>query len=467
MKVIICGAGRVGRTLAQWMCQHNEYVVTVIEENRVLAEKIEQDFDVTVQIGLSSDPLVLKQAIGQGCDILLAVTHCDEVNMMTCKIAALFFGNQTRILRLRNSSYFLPQYSTLFSASNVPADLVISTEQEIATIIQHALDMPGTQFTEAFCKGQVYVTGLSVKKDTLVEGKPIQEIHALYPDVVFSIHMIAKEKDHQFTYVSEKDSLEAHDKIVLIYPLSHMSRIMSIFGYSQTHMEHVIFIGGGAISTAIIEKLHRRSPKTYLTIVEKQEEQVDKLLEHLYRHDIKNHKILKGDVMNESIMGQIPFDKSSVVLALTDEDKINILVASLAKSLGVEKSLAIINHKQQYRALVDSLGIDVVINPQDTISSAILRHIKRGHIQAIFPIPGEDIYILSAVIASGSSLVGENLSVLEGGKNFRLCGLYRDKLFMALSEGLLLEKGDHLLLSCKKEAMKSLERTLSPTTEYF
>ena len=133
MKSIVCGAGVVGTSIAEKLSQEG-LDVTVIDQSPDLIKKISEKLDVKAIVGHGSSPTVLKKAGADDCDILIAVTQTDEVNMIACQIAQIFFEIPTKIARIRQQDYLNSNWSTMFD--NLHIDTKISPEVEVALICE-------------------------------------------------------------------------------------------------------------------------------------------------------------------------------------------------------------------------------------------------------------------------------------------------------------------------------------------
>ena len=142
MRVIICGAGRVGYGLASRLASENN-TVTVVDLSADLIRNITTELDVRGVVGHGSHPEVLKRAGVENADMIIAVTYSDEVNMIACQVAHSLFNVPTKVARVRAQSYLESEYNDLYSRENMPIDIIISPEIEIGKGILRRLNTPG------------------------------------------------------------------------------------------------------------------------------------------------------------------------------------------------------------------------------------------------------------------------------------------------------------------------------------
>ena len=142
MKIIICGAGLSGRAIAEKLSQiGNE--VTIIDSSKRLIEKLGSKLDIRGIVGHGAHPDILGEAGAADAEMLIAVTHSDEINMMACQVAHSLFEVPKRIARVRDKSYLNPSYQDLFTSSNLPVNIIISPEKEVAKSVFRRFELPG------------------------------------------------------------------------------------------------------------------------------------------------------------------------------------------------------------------------------------------------------------------------------------------------------------------------------------
>ena len=167
MKSIVCGAGVVGKSIAESLSKEG-LEVTVIDESIEAIKKISDSLDVKTIIGAVGSPSILESADAKNCDILIAVTKSDETNMIACQIAYTLFKVPTKIARIRNQDYLKQEWSNLYNKENLPIDFIISPENEVAEAIYRRLHAPGSIDMLELADNRLKLIGLKC-----VEGAPI------------------------------------------------------------------------------------------------------------------------------------------------------------------------------------------------------------------------------------------------------------------------------------------------------
>ncbi|MBT5373146.1 MAG: Trk system potassium transporter TrkA, partial [Rhodospirillaceae bacterium] len=182
MKVIVCGAGQVGSSIARHLASENNDI-TVIDNSPELIRKLSDSLEVRGIVGFASQPDVLEQAGAADADMIVAVTYADEVNMVACQVAHSLFKVPTKIARVREQSYLNPIWADLFSRDNMPIDVIISPEIEVARAILRRLQIPGAFNSIPFADGKVRVIGVRCNETCPVINTPLKQLAGLFPDL--------------------------------------------------------------------------------------------------------------------------------------------------------------------------------------------------------------------------------------------------------------------------------------------
>ena len=135
MNIIICGAGRVGHTIAKLLTDQN-HSITLIDQSSEDIQKINESLDIKAIVGKATSPSILEKANTKDADMIIAVTRNEEINMLLCQIAYSLFKVPKKIARVRSQEYLQSKFSSLFNKENLPIDFIISPELEIAKSIQ-------------------------------------------------------------------------------------------------------------------------------------------------------------------------------------------------------------------------------------------------------------------------------------------------------------------------------------------
>ena len=230
MKVIVCGAGQVGYNIARYLA-HEDNDVVVIDHSNELTRKISDTLDVKAITGFASEPAVLEQAGAADADLLIAVTQADEVNMVACQIAHSLFDITTKIARIRNQGYLDPKWGNLFTRDNMPIDVIISPEREVARAVSSRLRVPGAFETISLVEDKVKLIGVRCEEDCPVVNTPLRQLTQLFPEL--NVLVVGIVRDQNKFIPSGEDQLSAGDGVY--FTRASRSGTMPILSVAEVH----------------------------------------------------------------------------------------------------------------------------------------------------------------------------------------------------------------------------------------
>lgn len=181
MKIIICGAGKVGFSIASYL-EKSSHDIIVIDHSPDLVKEIGERYDIRAITGFAADPHVLQQAGAEDAQMLIAVTQSDEVNMIACEIANALFKIPMKIARIRNLAYLSKEWNVLFEEKNISVDVIISPEFEVAKSIYKGLEVSGTTSVTNMANDFVKIIGIKCTDKMPIVNTPLNYIESLFPD---------------------------------------------------------------------------------------------------------------------------------------------------------------------------------------------------------------------------------------------------------------------------------------------
>ncbi|GAB3455936.1 Trk system potassium transporter TrkA [Insolitispirillum peregrinum] len=458
MKVIICGAGQVGYNIARYLADEGNDI-TVIDQRPELVRKMADALDAKVVIGHASHPDVLEQAGVQDCDMLVAVTHADEVNMVACQVAHSLFNVPTKIARVRNRSYLNPMWAQLFSRENLPIDVIISPEIEVARAITRRLQVPGAIDLIPLADNKVRLLAVRCTEDTPVVHTPLRQLSVLFPDLQLVVVGIVR-NDRPIVPTPE-DQMLPGDEVYFVVAAAHTARAMAAFGHEEKQTRRILILGGGNIGLFLAQQLEAEHPEISVRIVEQNKEQAEYVARTLNRT-----MVLCGDCLEPEILDEAGVGAVETCIALTDDDETNIMAALLAKRYGAARTISLLN-KTTYNTLMGGLGIDVVVNPRSITVSNILHHVRRGRIHSVHSLHEGFGELIEADALETSSLVGRPLKDIKLPLGVMLGAVVRGDTVIMPRGNTVVQGGDRVILFAAAEAVKKVEKLCSVRFEYF
>jgi trk system potassium uptake protein TrkA len=458
MKVIVCGAGQVGFNIARQLAAENNDVV-VVDQSEALVRKVTDTLDVGGVTGYASRPDVLGEAGARDADMLIAVTYSDEVNMVSCQVAHTVFSIPRKIARVRAQAYLEPQWSDMFQRNHMPIDVIISPEVEVARSVLRRLGAPGAFESTPFLDGRVRMIGTRLAGDCPLLHTPLRQLTQLFPDIASKV--VGFERNGKLYTPSGDDQLLPDDNVFIIAREDHVGRTLALFGHEEEVARRIIIAGGGNVGLNVAFALEKQERRIKTKLIERNRERAEYVAERLDRTIVLN-----GDVLDATLLAEANVADAEMIIALTDDDKANLLAGVLAKEEGTGSAMALINNQNLMR-LVAPLGLDAFINPRATTVSSILRHVRRGRIRALHSVRDGAAEVIEAQILATSSLAGKPLSsaLLPPGV---MVGAILSNNEIRVPDGRdVLKDGDSVVIFALKNAVQDVEKLFRGSVDYF
>ncbi len=458
MKVIICGAGQVGYHIAKHLAtEHND--VTVIERSAQLIDKIRASLDVKAIQGHASHPDMLEQAGAADADMVIAVTQADEVNMLACQVAHSLFNVPTKVARIRAQSYLDPLWSDLFSRDHMPIDVVISPEIEVARAILRRLEVPGAFDMIPFAGDRVRIVGIKLGDNCPVVNTPLRQLTELFPDLRTVV--VGVEREDRLIVPTGDDQLLVGDNIYVTVDTKHMDRTLSVFGHEELAARRVLIVGGGNIGLFLAQQIQKTQPKVNIKIIELSAARAEFVAEQL-----PNVVVMKGDALDVDLLKEANIEETETIVTVTNEDEVNILSALLGKRNGAQKAITLINN-QTYGPLLNSLGIDVFVDPRESTVSSILQLMRRGRIRALRSLSGGRAEAVEGDALETSLLVGKPLREIRLPAGITVGAVIRRDEVIMPRGGTVIEVGDRVIVFATANMVRKVEEMFSVRIEFF
>ena len=458
MKVIICGAGQVGWQIARQL-SNEKNDVTIVDRNPDLVRRATDTLDVQGIVGFASYPDILGRAGADDADMIIAATHSDEVNMVTCQVAHSVFNIPRKIARLRSQSYLDAFYSDLYRRDHLPIDVVISPEKEVAEAALHRLETPAAFETEFFFDGEVQMLGITLDDKCPVLNTPLKQLSDLFSTL--SAVVVAIRRDGRLFVPSSGDQLFSADSCYIFVQKDDVKRALEVFGKTTNAQDRVVIIGGGNVGFTVAKNLENRSSRIRAKVIELNRETAERAAEAL-----EKTIVLHGDGLDSEILVEANIERSDAILAVTDDDKTNLLAAIRAKSMGCPLAICLINDPSMV-PLLQAMGIDAYVNPRATTVSSILRHIRHGRVQGVYSIGDAEGEIIQAQVLSTSTIAGNYIRDIEFPEGVLLGAVRKGEEIFKPSGSLRIEDGDQVVLFSLSNDVIEVERLLQVSVDFF
>ena len=458
MKVLVCGAGQVGYSIARQLASENNDV-TVIDEAPEKAHKIGETLDAKAFVGFASHPDVLDQAGAADSDMIIAVTFADEVNMVACQVAHSVFNVPTKIARVRGSSYLNPKWRNIFNRDHMPIDVIISPEIEVAHAVVRRLEVPGTIDMMSFADDLVRVIGVRCNQDCPVINTPLRQLTELFPDL--NIIVLAIQREDRMIVPKANDQMFVGDEVYFAVDTHQLARAMVAFGHEEKEARRVIVGGGGNIGYCLARELEEHHAGVSVKVIENDCDRALKIADRFSKT-----VVIHGNAVDIEILEEANVRAAETIISVTNDDEVNVLSSLLAKRSGTARAFTLINN-MTYGPLVTSLGVDVVINPRDITVSTILQHVRRGRIRAVRSLHQGNAELIEAEALETASLVGKPLRETNLPGGVLIGAIVRDGEVIIPRGNTVVRAKDRVIAIAAAGKTKNVERLFSAGLEFF
>jgi len=455
MNIIICGAGRVGFTIAKILSEQG-HSITVIDQSSEDIQKIDDILDVKAIVGKATFPSILEKASASEADMIIAVTRNDEINMLICQIAFSIFNVQKKIARIRSQDYLNPKFTKVYNKENLPIDVIISPEIEIAKSLQRKLEAPGALDNVPFANNKIRLIEILIIEECLLINIKLNELTKKFPKL--DANILGVIRNDKFIILKKNDVMSKGDKAYVIINSSQMKDTLSAFGHNEKISNKILIIGGGNIGFNLAKNLEESFDSARVKIIEKNKERAE-----LIASELNNTIVINGDALDEEVLLEANLDEVETVLALTNDDEDNLMVSVLVEKftkdkneLNKKRTMALIN-KPNYSLLQSSLKIDDFIDPRMNTVSSILKHIHKGTIANAYSILNGEYEIIEAEIIETSELINKELKNSNLPDEIKIGAILRGDEVIIPRANFLFKKEDIVVFLAKKNLLNVVE----------
>lgn len=454
MKILILGAGVMGSSVAEALASEENDIV-VVDLKPQLLSALKERFDIATVAGNAAHPSVLEQAGVQTTDMVIAVTDSDETNMLACLIINALYKKPKTIARVRAIDYL--KHPRVFSPDGIPVDHVISPEQIVMESIRNLIEFPGVQHISDFAGGLVRLFSVKVLDFGFLTGKKIKDIKERLTDG--KIRIVAIFRQGKPLVVDGSATIESGDEVFIVAPRDEVKRVLKALNKLEAPLNRIMIAGGGHIGKRLglaLEKDHQ------VKIIEKDLRRAKKI-----SNELTKTIVLRGDCADEALLLEESVDTADLFCAITDNDGVNIISASLAKSLGARKTICLLNHIS-YSKLLPATSIDVAVFPNQETLGSILKYVRRGDVAQVNSLCGGTAEAIEAIAHRSHgdmSVVGKQVDKIHFPRGIVMGALIRNGQVVSIHHDTAFEDNDHVVMfAMDKKLVGNIEKLFQPLT---
>lgn len=437
MKIIILGASQVGCSIAEALVGE-ENDVTLVDLDANTLQQLQNRMDIRTVVGHAAYPSVLLNAGAEDAELLLAVTDCDEVNMMACQIAETMFATPTKIARIRAKDY-LENKQIFEKNSAVKIDVVISPESIVTDHITRLIEHPGALQVLDFAEGKVQLVGVKAFDDGPLVGHPLSELKDHMPNIKTRVAAIYR--DNEVITPTSKTIIEKNDEVFFVAARKNIRKVMSEMRRMNVKVKRIMIAGGGNIGLSLAKVLEQKGYS--VKILEFNPTRAAQIADEL-----ENTVVLNGDAADAELLQQENIEATDVFCAVTEKDEINILSAMVAKQMGAKRVMSLVN-RGVYLDKLKHDDINAIISPHMTTIGSILAHIRRGDVVAVHSLRrgrAEAIEAIAHGDAESSKVVGKGVRDIPLPPGTGIGAIVREGEVIMPHADTVIQSEDHIIL---------------------
>ncbi len=385
----------MGSQLADRLSKEN-HDVTVIESDKERMIALQDELDILVVRGNGASPRVLEEAGIDHCDLMMALTNIDEINIVAC-LTACRHEVPFKIARVSNVDY--SRLDNWLGDYNLGVDLLVNPEFECALQIRNLLGAPGSSDVAEFGGGQALLIGLEVQENASGAADTLAELNLKMERNDFLVGAVTR--DGRTVAPTGQTRLEPGDQAFLICLRDRLDQAYKFCGLQRRQVNRVMVLGGSKVAIYVCKMLERM--KIAATLIENDEERAEQLAEEL-----DETLVIHGEPANVELWDMEGLEETDAFLALTRDDEENLLSGLIASSREAPVVIALLE-KLNYVPLVNKVGVNTAVSSRLAIVDTILKYVRRGNILSLATLKGNETEIIEFIATEKCRILGKPL----------------------------------------------------------
>jgi trk system potassium uptake protein TrkA len=404
--------------------------------------------DVLVVHGSATAQSTLKEAGIEEAKMFVAVTGHDEVNILSCMFAKKFNVSR-KIARIRNSEYM--KGDCMVKIADLGVDLAVNPDKSLADTLATLIEVPGTTEIAEFEAGRIFLRGFKISANAPVIGKKIADLTSSLPGGKFLIVAILRE--NSLAIPTGQTQIELGDTLFVISTELSLPIIQNILTGSKEGAKKIIIYGASQIAIDFAKDLEDTIPE--ITIIEPSKEKAEEAAA-----EFSKTLILNGDAKEIDILSEAGVKDADFFLALTNDDEDNMLSSLLAKQNGTRYVVSI-TQNPDYIPVLESIGIDVVLNPRVITINRILKYIRHARIISVARLHESNVEIIELEVLNKSRVVGKKLKDLNIPPNVIVATILKGNQMEIPRGDSIMEENDKVIVFARSDSIPFVEKLFS------
>ncbi|MEX2396556.1 MAG: Trk system potassium transporter TrkA [Balneolales bacterium] len=448
MKIVIIGAGEIGRHLSRLLSEEKQDVIVLDRDGEALAE-VAASCDVLAREGNAASARDLLAAGVKDADLVIAATSLDEVNMIASMMSKRLGANKV-IARIRSDEFTNPD--TPLNPEDMGIDVMIHPEQSVAQEIVQLIKRSSASDVLNLADGKMQLVGLRLEKNSPLVGMTLMEYDRGFPNLVFRI--VAIYRGGRTIIPDGSDRLLGNDNIFVIARTDTIPDIVKSTGKVEQPITRIMIAGGTKVGSHVARILNKENGRWNIKLIEPSEKGANQLAAEL-----KNILVLHGEATDPDLLAIEGVQDTDAFISVTDDEESNIISCLMAKHLGVRKTVAMVS-KPQYIPLSQTIGLDAAVNKKLSASNEIHRHIRQGKVLAVSSLQGIKAELLELEVGSRSKAVGKLIHKIRFPEGCIVGGIIHNGSVEIATGQTIIRKNDRIIVFCLPQSVEAI-------TSYF
>lgn len=361
MNIAVVGAGKLGIKITEALLG-GDHSVTIIDKNEALLQKLSSQMDLMTVTGNAKQISLLEDIGIHTYDYLISTTNADEKNIVICSFAKRL-GCKKVIARVRDPEH-MNQLDFIKESMNI--DYIVNPDLAITLEIYKFLVEKYTLSNGIFTSGKISLIEFSTDKMPEIIGRTVYYVN----ESMGNMHVVSISRNGKVIIPKNDTEIMKDDSLYVVgekKPIMRLNNSVHEKG-KYTNLQKVMILGGGKTGLYLAQKLSEFG--IAVKIIEK-----DKARCQYLSNNLDDVLVLNGDATDMTLLQDENIDEMDAVVTATGFDEENLLLALMAKQHGIEDVIAKVS-RESYATLIESMGIDMALNPLDMTASNILRFIQ-------------------------------------------------------------------------------------------
>ena len=441
MRIVIAGAGEVGSHLAKLLSFENQDIVLVDKDAEKLAN-IDSNYNLMTMVGRPSSVKALRESGVENCDLFIAVSPYEAINILSCSLAKQL-GAEKTVARIDNYEFMNKENKGYFKSMGV--DSLIYPEYLAAQEILTALRRPWVRHWFELHDGEIILVGVKMRENAKLIGMQLKDLPALQP----SFHISAIKRRHNTIIPRGDDYIKLNDILYFTTTRDHVDDLLQMCGKVHQEIKNVLIMGGSRIAVrlaALAEGIYD------IKIIDNNMDVCRRLPEKC-----PECEIVYGDARDIDVLREEGIEDVDAFIALSESSEANILACLTAKEFGVGKSIAEVENIQ-FISEAEGLNIGTVINKKLLASSKIFQILLDADINSSKCLALADAEVAEMIVKPNSKITKAAVKDLNLTRDMTIAGLVRDGIGMLVKGDTRIQAGDHVVVFCLAGAIHKVER---------